>query len=433
MIVPSIDLQGGRTVQLVGGRDLALEAGDPAPLAARFGRVGEIAVIDLDAALGTGDNATLIAPLLRRARCRVGGGIRDLETARRWLDAGAERIILGTAAEPDLLRQLPGDRVIVALDARDGEVVVEGWTRGTGRGVVERMAELRGLCGGFLVTFVEREGRMVGLDAARARELVEAAGPARLTVAGGLRAAAEVAALDAAGCDVQVGMALYTGELDLAEAFLAPLMARQPSGPWPTVVCDEQGVALGLAWSDAESVREALASGRGVYHSRRRGLWVKGLESGCAQDLLGLDLDCDRDALRAVVRQHGGGFCHTGARTCWGPDHGAPRLARRLAERVQSSPPGSYTRRLLDDPALLAAKLREEAAELAEARDPDQVAAETADVVYFALVALARAGGRWEDVGRHLDRRERKVTRRPGGAKAERQQAPNEAHRKGDA
>jgi phosphoribosyl-ATP pyrophosphohydrolase/phosphoribosyl-AMP cyclohydrolase len=172
MIVPSIDLQGGRTVQLVGGRDLALEAGDPAPLAARFGRVGEIAVIDLDAALGTGDNAALIAPLLDMARCRVGGGIRSVEQARRWLDAGAERIIIGTAATPALLRQLPPERVIVALDARDGEVVVEGWTRGTGRGVTERMAELRGLCGGFLVTFVEREGRMVGLDAGLVRDLV---------------------------------------------------------------------------------------------------------------------------------------------------------------------------------------------------------------------------------------------------------------------
>lgn len=417
MIIPSIDLQGGRTVQLVGGRDLALEAGDPTPLAARFGRVGDIAVIDLDAALGTGDNAALITPLLRLARCRVGGGIRSAEAARRWLDAGADKVIIGTAATPELLRELPPERVIVALDARDGEVVVEGWTRGTGRGVAARMAELRGLCGGFLVTFVEREGRMVGLDDGLVTDLVAAAGPARLTVAGGLRTAAEVAALDAAGCDVQVGMALYTGALDLADAFLAPLAARLPGGPWPTVVCDEQGVALGLVWSDAESVREALASGRGTYHSRRRGLWTKGLESGDTQDLLRIDLDCDRDALRFTVRQHGHGFCHTGTRTCWGEDAGVARLARRLAARAQAAPPGSYTRRLLDDPSLLAAKLREEAGELAAAEGPDHVAAETADVLYFALVALARAGGTWADVAGHLDRRERKVTRRPGDAK----------------
>jgi len=420
VIVPSIDLQDGRTVQLVGGRDLALEAGDPAPLAARFGRVGEVAVIDLDAALGRGDNRTLIEPLLRTARCRVGGGVRDAATARRWLDAGAVRVIVGTAATPALLRELPPERVVVALDARDGEVVVDGWTRPTGRGVAERMAELRGLCGGFLVTFVEREGRLTGLDPSLVRDLAAAAGPARLTVAGGLRTAAEVAALDEAGCDVQVGMALYTGELDLADAFLAPLAARRPDGPWPTVVCDENGVALGLVWSDAASVREALATGRGVYRSRRRGLWVKGLESGCTQDLLRLDLDCDRDALRVTVRQHGSGFCHTGTRTCWGEDRGVPRLARRLAARTVAAPAGSYTRRLLDDQELLAAKLQEEAAELAEAVGADHAAAETADVLYFALVALVRAGGRWEDVARHLERRESRVTRRPGDAKPER-------------
>jgi len=419
MIVPSIDLQGGRTVQLVGGRDLALEAGDPRPLAERFGRVGEIAVIDLDAALGTGDNAGLIAPLLGRARCRVGGGVRTAEQALRWLDAGAEKVIIGTAATPELLRRLPPERVVVALDARDGEVVVEGWTRGTGSRVAERMAELRGLCGGFLVTFVEREGRMVGLDPDLAADLRAAAGSARLTVAGGLRTAEEVAALDAAGCDVQVGMALYTGQLGLAEAFLAPLAARDAQGPWPTVVCDEHGTALGLVWSDGESVREALASGRGIYHSRRRGLWTKGLESGCTQELLRVDLDCDRDALRFTVRQHGAGFCHTGTRTCWGADGGPARLARRLAERSRKAPAGSYTARLLSNPELLAAKLREEASELAEAREPDHVAAEAADVLYFAVVALARAGADWEDVIRHLDRRERRVTRRPGDAKVE--------------
>jgi phosphoribosyl-ATP pyrophosphohydrolase len=423
MIIPSIDLQDGQTVQLVGGRDLAVAAGDPGPLATRFGRVGEIAVIDLDAALGRGDNAALVTPLLRAARCRVGGGIRDAATARRWLDAGAAKVIIGTAATPELLAELPPERVVVALDARDGEVVVEGWTRGTGRDVASRMAELRGLCGGFLVTFVEREGRMVGLDPTLARDLAAAAGPARLTVAGGLRTAPEVAALDAAGCDVQVGMALYTGALDLADAFLAPLAARLPEGPWPTVVCDEHGTALGLVWSDDASVREALDTGRGVYHSRRRGLWVKGRDSGSTQDLLRVDLDCDRDALRFTVRQHGGGFCHTGDRTCWGGDWGAPRLARRLAGRVADSPPGSYTRRLLDEPALLAAKLREEAGELAEAVDTDHVAAEAADVLYFAMVAMARAGARWEDVARHLDRRAGKTTRRPGDAKPERNES----------
>lgn len=419
MMIPSIDLQDGQTVQLVGGRDLAVEAGDPRPLAERFGRVGEIAVIDLDAALGRGDQSALIADLLDRAPCRVGGGVRTVEQAVRWLDAGAAKVIIATAATPELLGALPPERVIVALDARDDEVVVEGWTRGTGRGVLERMEALRGLCGGFLVTRVEREGRLEGMDMEWARRLVAAAGPARLTVAGGLRDATEIAALDALGADVQVGMALYAGRLDLADGFLAPLRARDPDGPWPTVVCDELGVALGQVWSDEESVREALGTGRGVYHSRRRGLWRKGESSGDVQQLVDVALDCDRDALRFRVRQEGAGFCHLGTRSCWGQDAGFGALSRRLTVLGDAAPAGSYTRRLLTDADLLAAKLREEAGELAEAVDREHVTREAADLIYFAQVALARAGGRWSDVARELDRRALKVTRRPGDAKPE--------------
>ena len=135
------------------------------------------------------------------------------------------------------------------------------------------------------------------------------------------------------------------------------------------------------------------------------------------QELLRVDLDCDRDALRFTVRQHGPGFCHLGCATCWGPARGLDALAATLAARVADAPSGSYTRRLLDDPALLRAKLVEEAGELGDATTPDHVAAEAADVVYFALVALARAGRSLADVEAILDRRARTLTRRPGDAK----------------
>ena len=152
MIIPSIDLMDGQAVQLIGGEQKAIDAGDPIPIAERFRLAGEIAVVDLDAALGRGSNAELIEELCRIAPCRVGGGIRDVRAARRWLDRGARSIVLGTAATPELLAQLPRERVVAALDARDGEVVVEGWRTRTGRGIVECMEELRGLVGGFLVT-----------------------------------------------------------------------------------------------------------------------------------------------------------------------------------------------------------------------------------------------------------------------------------------
>jgi phosphoribosyl-ATP pyrophosphohydrolase len=417
MIIPSIDLQGNQTVQLIGGRDLALEAGDPRPLAQRFGVVGEIAVIDLDAALGKGSNEALIRDVCALARCRVGGGIRTLESARRWLDAGAAKIILGTAATPDILRQLPRERVIAALDSRDGEVVVEGWTRGTGRGVLERIRELAPYVGGFLVTFVELEGRLGGTALDRVRAVVEAAGDARVTIAGGITTAEEIAQLDRLGADAQVGMALYTGRLSLADAFAAPLTSDRADGLFATVVCDEGGKALGLAYSNQESLAAAIDRRQGIYHSRRRGLWVKGETSNAVQELLRVDLDCDRDALRFTVRQAPPGFCHHQTRSCWGEDGGLSALARTLARRVQTAPEGSYTARLLREPSLLRSKLEEEARELAEAIAPGHVAEEAADLMYFCLVAMARAGVELSDVEGVLDRRNLRVTRRPGDAK----------------
>ncbi len=417
MIIPSIDLMGGHAVQLVGGKRLALDAGDPRPIADRFKLAGEVAVIDLDAALGQGDNRAVIGELLGRARCRVGGGIRSVDAALDWLDAGAEKVILGTAARPEVLRELPRDRVIAALDAIDGEVVVDGWRTRTGATVIDRMAALRDLVGGFLVTFVEREGRLGGGRVDQVAALVEAAGEARVTVAGGVTTAEEIAEIDRLGADAQVGMALYKGHLHLADAVAAPLRSDRPDGLWPTVVCDPHGVALGLAYSDRESLRTAMDRGVGAYHSRSRGLWVKGATSGATQRLLAVDLDCDRDALRFTVEQAEPGFCHQSTWSCWGEAAGLPQLARTLAERVEEAPPGSYTRRLLDDPALLRAKLLEEAGELASAEGRDDVAWEAADVIYFAMVAATRAGVTLPEIEAHLYRRARRVRRRKGDAK----------------
>ena len=417
MIVPSIDIQGGQAVQLVGGKDLAVEAGDPRPLAEQFGVVGPIAVIDLDAAKNQGNNRALIEDVCRRARCRVGGGIRTVEDAIRWLDAGAEQVIIGTAATPELLCQLPQERVIAALDAVHGEVVVDGWETRTGRSILEGMAELREVVGGFLVTFVEREGRLAGTNLDQVQSLVDAAGEAKITVAGGVTTAEELAKLDALGVDAQVGMALYTGKLTLAEALAGMLKSDRPDGLWPTVVTDEHGVALGLCYSNQESLQAALQTGRGVYHSRRRGLWVKGESSGATQTLLNVDLDCDRDVLRFRVRQTEPGFCHKDTWTCWGDEVGVPGLARVLADRAKQPAQGSYTARLLNEPELLAAKLIEEAGELASAEGKDAVAHEVADVFYFAMVAMVRAGVSLDEVSAVLDRRSLRVTRRRGDAK----------------
>ncbi len=423
MIVPSIDISGGIAVQLIEGETPAIEAGDPRPILDRFALVGEVAVVDIDAARGEGSNEDLIAELCGRARIRVGGGIRDIDGAVGWLDRGAERIVIGTAAEPDLLAALPRHRIIVALDARKEVVLSHGWRRATGRSLLDRIGELRDLCGGFLVTIVEREGRLGGPDLEVAERVIAAAGDVPVTIAGGISTADEVATLHRMGADAQVGMALYTGRLALAEAVGAVLTSDRPDGLWPTVVVDQGGVALGLAWSDAASLAAAIDTRRGVYHSRRRGSWTKGEISGATQDLLAVDVDCDADALRFTVRQRDG-FCHTGDRTCWGADRGVRRLERRLAG-VAADDPRSNTRRLLDDPALLTAKLVEEAAELGAAADPEAVTREAADLLYFLLVRAVAAGVPLDAIENELDRRERRVTRRPMEAKDPRR--PREA------
>ncbi len=414
MIVPSIDIAGGRTVQLIGGEEQALDAGDPALVLENFALVGEVAVVDIDAARGEGDNSGLIEDLCRMAPIRVGGGIRTVARAREWLDAGAEKVIIGTAAEESLLTELPPERVIVALDARHGEVVTHGWRQGSGRRLLDSVRRFRDLCGGFLVTFVEREGRMEGTDVEMAASVVEEAGDAAVTIAGGITTAEEIAGLDDIGADAQVGMALYTGRLGLAEAFAAPLTSDRQDGLWPTVVTDGHGTALGLVYSSAESLKQAIETRRGVYQSRSRGLWVKGETSGATQELVAVTADCDRDALRFTVRQEGP-FCHLGRRTCWGEDRGLARLERRLGDIAARRPEGSNTVRLLDEPALLDAKLHEELEEML-APDAD-VAAEIADLLYFTLVKSVAAGIKLAEVEDLLDMREKRVSRRAMRAK----------------
>jgi len=414
MIVPSIDIMDGRAVQLRRGKEFVLDGGDPVERLEEFAIAGEVAVVDLDAALGRGSNADLIRDLVRRAPCRVGGGIRDLDSARRWLDDGAVQIVIGTAATPEFCGALPRERVVAAVDAKRGEIVVDGWRRTTGVPVLERVGELAPVVGGFLFTQVEKEGEMRGFDGDAVEAVVRAAAGARVTAAGGIVTAADVAKLDRLGADAQVGMALYTGKLSLGDAVGAPLTKPLPGDVWPTVVCDEAGRTLGLVWSSRESLAHAVAERRGIYWSRsRQELWIKGETSGNTQQLLRVDLDCDRDALRFIVRQAGVGFCHLDRRSCWPSDFDLADLEMTLADRVARPMAGSGTAKLLADPALLAAKLREEADELARAESTGDVVRETADVLYMALVALARGGGTLADVRAELARRHGAVNRRP--------------------
>ncbi len=397
-----------------------LDGGDPLERLDDFSVAGEVAVIDLDAAMGVGSNRELIARMVRRAPCRVGGGIRDLDTARWWLDQGAVKIIIGTAATPDFCAQLPRDRLIAAVDARHGQVVVNGWQSDTGDGVIDRVRRLAPFVSGFLFTQVDREGEMGGFDEQAVFAVVEAAGQARVTAAGGIVSPDDIARLDELGADAQVGMALYTGALDLGEAIAGCLRKPVDGDTWPTVVTDEFGRSLGLTWSTRETVATAVRRRRGVYWSRsRQETWEKGLTSGAAQDLLRVELDCDRDALRFTVRQHGSGFCHLGTRTCWGGEKfGLADLERVIHARMREGDEASGVVKLATRPELLHAKLREEVEELIDASNASDVVHEVADVLFFAMVSLANSGAGLDEVLAELRRRHARATRRPLEEKA---------------
>lgn len=207
-----------------------------------------------------------------------------------------------------------------------------------------------------------------------------------------------------------------SGKLSVSKALCSTWSSDRPDNLIPTVVTDENGIALGLVYSSEESVREALRTQTGVYQSRKRGLWYKGATSGDTQELVRISLDCDSDALKFVIRQKGR-FCHLDQFGCFGELKGIPRLEQTLKSRKESAPQGSYTARLFSDEKLLRAKIMEEAEELCDAKSSQDVAFEAADLIYFALTKAVGAGVSLADIERSLDAKSWKVKRRTGDAK----------------
>jgi phosphoribosyl-ATP pyrophosphohydrolase/phosphoribosyl-AMP cyclohydrolase/histidinol dehydrogenase len=208
-----------------------------------------------------------------------------------------------------------------------------------------------------------------------------------------------------------------SSKIHIADAFLASLSSDRPDGLFPTVIVSQTGHALGLVYSSRESVNESIVTGRGVYQSRKHGLWRKGETSGATQEVLRVRQDCDSDSLEFTVIQHGAGFCHLELPSCFGKSSGLFALENTLRSRLESAPVGSYTRRLFNDPKLLRAKIMEEAQELCEAESKGDIAFEAADLFYFALTKCVAAGVGIADIEWSLDQKAKKITRRPGNAK----------------
>lgn len=225
MIIPCIDLMDGKVVQLVQGREKALEGDTPEAMLERFSAFAELQVIDLDAALGRGENQPVVEFLAARCRARVGGGVRTAERARRLVDAGAHRVIVGTSAftktgvNHALLEKIAAavtpERILIAVDSRDGRIAVKGWTESIELSAEQVLGELGPYCSGFLCTYVDKEGMLQGTDLDWFRRL-RAATPLELTAAGGITTYEDVESLLDLNVHAALGMAIYTGRLDLA-------------------------------------------------------------------------------------------------------------------------------------------------------------------------------------------------------------------------
>lgn len=226
MIFPCIDLMDGKVVQLVRGREKALEGAPPLEMVKKFAAFPEIQVIDLDAAMGRGSNDDLVRLLAAAAAVRVGGGVRTAERARALVEQGARKVIVGTAAFhaggvnraflAEAAAAVGRERLVVALDSIGGRIVVKGWREATELTAAEVMDQLEPYCSGFLCTYVDKEGMLQGTDLEWFRRL-RAATLLELTAAGGITTLEEVRALVEMGVNAALGMAIYTGRLDLEE------------------------------------------------------------------------------------------------------------------------------------------------------------------------------------------------------------------------
>jgi len=224
VLIPSIDLMGGKIVQLVQGERKALEFDNFSEWVERFRRFPIVQVIDLDAAMGKGNNRESIRQFCAELPCQVGGGLRTVEAASDALAAGAKKVIIGSSLfssegvnigfAQELANKLGLDRLIFAVDSRGGYVAVKGWKQSTGLRPSDAVQQLDAFCSGFLYTHIDTEGLMQGFPIAALDEIRQATSK-KLIAAGGITTPEEVERLDALGIDAVVGMAIYTGTMQV--------------------------------------------------------------------------------------------------------------------------------------------------------------------------------------------------------------------------
>lgn len=317
MIIPSIDIMDGKVVQLKQGKEKVYENNNIDKVIKQYKIFPEINVIDLDSAMGKGNNKELIKRICKEIDCNVGGGIRNIDIAKEYIEAGAKSIIIGTRANKDFLSKLPKEKVVVALDVKDGKIAVKGWQELKEEDIYEKMIELEKYCKKYLVTNVDVEGLNSGTNLKFFESLVQKT-QNDIMVAGGITTIEEIKHIHSLGLDQVLGMAITSGKLNIMECYMEIMDFEKTNGLIPTIVQDiTTKEVLMLAYSNKESLKKTYESSFATYYSRsRKKLWTKGETSGNLQEIKKIYLDCDSDTLLFLVSQKGVA-CHRNKRTCF--------------------------------------------------------------------------------------------------------------------
>ena len=330
----------------------------------------------------------------------------DLSEIIRWLDEGAEKVVVPLAWAKEIIGTIPSERLLLLIDVGNVSAVSDT-VRNAVSGVILKSTSIDpDLVAELSQFFVNIPIHVLSTSSAP---------PSQSTIR----------QLNGFGASVVLPTSQLTisasssNQLNVGDTFTMSLISDRPDGLFPTVVSSylQGGRSLGLVYSSRESIRESIFTGKGVYQSRKHGLWRKGETSGATQDVIRIHVDCDSDALEFSVVQHGSGFCHLGRLSCFGEISGLASLESTLQSRLLSAPEGSYTRRLFDDEELLRSKIMEEADELCRADNHTDIAFEAADLLYFALTRCVAAGVTVADIEHSLDQKAKKITRRAGNAK----------------
>jgi phosphoribosyl-AMP cyclohydrolase / phosphoribosyl-ATP pyrophosphohydrolase len=400
MIIPSIDLMDGKAVKLVQGNPNNKQfEKDALELAKEFSIYPQINLIDLDAAFGTGDNLNLIKQICKICNCNVGGGIRTIAKAYEILKLGANKIIIGTCATKEFLCKLPKEKIIVAIDSKKGKVVDKGWTNTTNITAAEQVMTLQQYCYGFLYTYVDKEGTMDSIDIDTVLRLKDITNN-KLQYAGGVSNKDQIIELAKYDVDTIIGMAYYEKKIDINQTIIELIDFEKNRRLVPTIVKDESSQILMMAFSNKESVLKTLQTRKGNYYSRTRNeLWQKGLTSGNTQDLIRVKIDCDNDTLIYTVKQKNVA-CHKNTYSCFGDEKfNFDKLLSIIKSKINTD---SFSGKLLKNELEIKDKILEEAKEVVNYKDTNNLKWEIADLIYFITLLMIKNKINFKDIENEL-------------------------------